>query len=187
LDLVFNLNFFSFSGPHPNHNPTHLRKHEALSPNHQFSERMLCVKYSSAHVYMIRFPDRDPTRFCNSEPDPGWTGFWKKLNRIRYGYPNCTDHCSKLLNQSFFGYKSDWIKYLDRSIGIGSDRIIQIKFLDWIRISKISDLFTNADTAWSQKFRLTPVSSEFFHFMVCAQAHPQSDISHINYAKKTDD
>jgi len=22
-----------------------------------------------------RFPDRDPTGFCNSEPDPGWTGF----------------------------------------------------------------------------------------------------------------
>jgi len=26
---------------------------------------------------MIRFEDRDPTGFCNSEPD--WTGFWKKL------------------------------------------------------------------------------------------------------------
>jgi len=26
----------------------------------------------------------------------------KKLNRIRYGYPNCIDHCSKMLNQSFF-------------------------------------------------------------------------------------
>jgi len=26
---------------------------------------------------MIRFPDRDPTGFCNSEPDPGRTGFRK--------------------------------------------------------------------------------------------------------------
>jgi len=43
---------------------------------------------------MIRFPDRDPTGFCNSEQDPDWTGFWKKLNWIRYGYPNCIDHCS---------------------------------------------------------------------------------------------
>jgi len=36
----------------------------------------------------------------------------------------------------FFGYKPDWIKYLDRCTGLGSD---------WIRIPKISDLFnTNA-------------------------------------------
>jgi len=24
---------------------------------------------------MIRFPDRNPTGFSNSEPDPAWTGF----------------------------------------------------------------------------------------------------------------
>jgi len=24
---------------------------------------------------MIRFPDRDPTGFCTTEPDPDWTGF----------------------------------------------------------------------------------------------------------------
>jgi len=47
---------------------------------------------------MIRSPDRDPTGFCVSEPDPDWTGFWKKLNRIRYGYPNYVDHCNKMLN-----------------------------------------------------------------------------------------
>jgi len=28
---------------------------------------------------MIRLPDRDPTGFCNSEPD--WTGFRKNLTR----------------------------------------------------------------------------------------------------------
>ena len=64
----------------------------------------------------------------------------KKHNRIRYGYPNCIDHCSKLLKQSFFGYKPDWIKYLDRSAGLGSERISQRKF-DWIRIPNISYLF----------------------------------------------
>ena len=37
---------------------------------------------------MIRCPDHDTTGFCNSEPDPNRTGFRKKLNRIRYGYPN---------------------------------------------------------------------------------------------------
>jgi len=26
---------------------------------------------------MIRFPDRDPTGFCDSEPDPDRTGFQK--------------------------------------------------------------------------------------------------------------
>jgi len=35
------------------------------------------------------------------------TGSWsdwisKKLNRIRYVYPNCIDHCKKMLNQRFF-------------------------------------------------------------------------------------
>ena len=43
----------------------------------------------------------------------------KKLNRIRYGYPNC---------QSFFGYKPDWTKYLERLTGLRSDRITQWKF-----------------------------------------------------------
>jgi len=49
----------------------------------------------------IRFPDRDPTGFCNSEPDSDWTGFQKNLYRIGHGYPNCVDHCSRMLNQSF--------------------------------------------------------------------------------------
>jgi len=51
---------------------------------------------------MIRFLDRDPTGFCNSEPDPGWTGFRKYLYRIEYGYPNSVDHCSQMLNQRVF-------------------------------------------------------------------------------------
>jgi len=29
---------------------------------------------------MIRFPDRDPTGFSNSEPDPDRTGFRKNAN-----------------------------------------------------------------------------------------------------------
>ena len=29
----------------------------------------------AAVLNIIRFPDRDPIRFCNSEPDPGRTGF----------------------------------------------------------------------------------------------------------------
>jgi len=74
-----------------------------------------CWGYADKHGYidfkcgvyipvlnMIRFPDRDPTGFCNSEPDPDRTGFGKKLYRIRYGYPNCFDHCSQMLNQGVF-------------------------------------------------------------------------------------
>jgi len=33
-----------------------------------------------------------------------------------------------MLNQSFFGYKPDWIKYSDRSTGLGSDRVTQWKY-----------------------------------------------------------
>jgi len=32
---------------------------------------------TAAVLNMIRFQDRDPTGFCNSEPDPDWTGFRK--------------------------------------------------------------------------------------------------------------
>jgi len=86
---------------------------------------------------LIRFPDRNPTEFRNSEPDPYRTGFRKNLNRIRYGYPNCVDHCSNILNQSFFLYKPDWIKYLDRSTGLGSDRITQWKFWTGLGLQNI--------------------------------------------------
>jgi len=51
---------------------------------------------------MIRLPDRDPTWFCNSELDPDWTGFRRYLYRIGHGYPNCVDHCSRILNQTLF-------------------------------------------------------------------------------------
>jgi len=59
-----------------------------------------------------------------------WIGLaFEKINRIRYGYPNCIGHCSIMLISEFsFGYKPDWIKYLDRSTGLGSDRITQWKF-----------------------------------------------------------
>jgi len=43
-----------------------------------------------------------------------------------------------MLNQRFFS-NTNWIKYLDRSTGLGSD--YSMKILYWIRIAKISDLF----------------------------------------------
>jgi len=43
LDLALDLNYSSFSHPNPNLNPTHLPKHETLSPNHQFSQRIWYV------------------------------------------------------------------------------------------------------------------------------------------------
>ena len=85
---------------------------------------------------MIRFPDRDPTRFCNSEPDPDRPEFRKTLNRTRFGHPNCIDHCSKMLDQNFLGYRPDWIKYLDRSAGLGSERITQWKFWTGVGLQK---------------------------------------------------
>jgi len=41
LGLVLDLNYISFSNP----NPTHLPKHETLSPNHHFSQRTWYVEY----------------------------------------------------------------------------------------------------------------------------------------------
>ena len=78
---------------------------------------------------MIRFPDRDPTGFFHFRTGSGLDWILKNLNRIRYGYPNCINHCSKMLNQSFFSeYEPDWIKYFDRSAGLGSDRTTERKF-----------------------------------------------------------
>jgi len=91
--------------------------------------KIFVSKRSVAVLNMIPFPDHDPTGFCISELDPDWTGFWKYLYRIGYGYPNCIDHCSRMLNQSFFGYKPDWIKYFRRSTRLGWDRITQRKYL----------------------------------------------------------
>jgi len=54
---------------------------------------------------MIWFPDCDPIGLCNSETGPVVrTGFGKKLYRIRYGHPKCIDHCTQMINQSFFGF-----------------------------------------------------------------------------------
>jgi len=75
---------------------------------------------------MIRLPDRDPTRFCNSEPD--WTGFVKRLTGSDMDNQTALITAVKCKFGVFFWYKLDWIKYLDRSTGLGSDRITQWKF-----------------------------------------------------------
>ena len=41
-----------------------------------------------------------------------------------------------MLNQSFFGYKPDWIKYLGRSTELGSDRITQWKYWTGLELQK---------------------------------------------------
>jgi len=44
-DLIRDLNYFSFSHPNPNPNPTYLPKHEFLSPNNQFYQRIWYVEF----------------------------------------------------------------------------------------------------------------------------------------------
>jgi len=61
--------------------------------------------YPLSVLNMIRFPDNNPTGFCTSEPDR--TGFQKKLNRIRYGYPNCVDHLPSL-HCTVIGFALNW-------------------------------------------------------------------------------
>jgi len=52
MDLVLELNCFSFSNSNLNPNPTHVPKQQTPSPNHQFSQRFWYVEYYSAHAYM---------------------------------------------------------------------------------------------------------------------------------------
>ena len=52
LDLVWDLNYFSFSNCNISPNPTHLPKHQILSPNHQFSQRIWYAECCSVHAHM---------------------------------------------------------------------------------------------------------------------------------------
>jgi len=45
-------NYFSFSNCNINPNATHLAKHQILSPNHQFSQRIWYVECYSVHAHM---------------------------------------------------------------------------------------------------------------------------------------
>jgi len=52
LDLVLDINYFSFSHPNKYPNPTHLSKHQTLSPNHQKLMFFVFKKRCSAdHVF----------------------------------------------------------------------------------------------------------------------------------------
>jgi len=77
---------------------------------------------------MIRFPDRDPTGFCTTEPDPDWTGFWTNSTGSDMDIHTALITAVICLIRIFFGHKPDWIKYFDRSSGLRSDWITQRKF-----------------------------------------------------------
>jgi len=53
LDKVLDLKYFSFSNPSPNPNPTRLPKHQTITRNDQFSQRIWCVEYYSVHAHMV--------------------------------------------------------------------------------------------------------------------------------------
>ena len=94
---------------------------------------------------MIRFEDRDPTGFCNSEPDPVRTGFQKKSTGPVMNIQTALIAAVKCSIREFFGHKPDWIKLFGQHywIKIGLDNTM--KTLDWIRMAKHSDLFNTTE------------------------------------------
>jgi len=60
LDIVLDLNYFSFSNIKPN--PMYLPKHQTLSPNHHFSQPIWYVEYYYVHAHMTW-----SQKFCKSE------------------------------------------------------------------------------------------------------------------------
>jgi len=50
LDLILDINYFSFSSCNINTNSTHLAKHQILNPNHKFSQRIVYVECCSVHA-----------------------------------------------------------------------------------------------------------------------------------------
>ena len=93
------------------------------------------------HVSVEHDPVYDPTGFCNSERNQDRTGFQKELNRIRYGYPNCVDHCSEMLDQRVFRIQTGLDQIFGQVYRIRIGPEYSMKILDWIRIAKISNLF----------------------------------------------
>jgi len=53
---------------------------------------------------MIQFPDRNPTGFCNSEPDPDRTGFRKKTTGSDMDIQTALITAVKCLIRVFFFY-----------------------------------------------------------------------------------
>jgi len=50
LDLILDFKYFSSSNCNIHPNPTHLPKHQVLSPNHQFSQRIWYVECYSGYA-----------------------------------------------------------------------------------------------------------------------------------------
>ena len=102
-----------------------------------------CLKQSGNPVHnrchllnMTRFTDRDPTGFCNSEPDPDRTGFRKNSTGSDMDIQTAVITAVKGLIKVFFGFKPDWVEYLGRSTGLGSGRIAQWKFWTGLGLQK---------------------------------------------------
>jgi len=56
----------------------------------------------SPELNTIRFPDRDPTGFCNSEPDLDWIGFRKNSTGSDMDIRTALITACLMLTQSFF-------------------------------------------------------------------------------------
>jgi len=88
-------------------------------------EKQICLKMQHRQsnvkqvLNMIQFPDHDPTGFCNSEPDPDRSGFRKKLTGSDMDIQTAFITVKCLIRGFFFGDKTSWIKYLDRSTELG--------------------------------------------------------------------
>jgi len=91
---------------------------------------------SVEHDPVWQFPDRYPTGFCNSEPDPVWTEFRKTSTGSNMDIQTVSITAVWCLIRGCFGYKPDWIKYWDRCTGLGSDRITQQKFWTGLGLQK---------------------------------------------------
>jgi len=74
---------------------------------------------------MFQFTDRDPTGFCNSEPDTDQTGFRKNATGSNMDVQTALITTVKCLIRGFFRHEPDRIKYLDNITGLGSVSVTQ--------------------------------------------------------------
>jgi len=100
---------------------------ESAPPNNPLLQSL---PKQTAGLNIIWFPYRNSTGSAiQNKIHSNWDS--KKLSRIRYGCPIALITAVKCWTRGFFGYKQDWIKYLDNKTGLGSGWITQWKY--WVR------------------------------------------------------
>ena len=98
---------------------------------------------------IIGFPDRDPTIFCNSEPDSVWAGFWKNSTGLDMDIQTALITAVWCLIRVFSDINRIGSNIWTDLLRIGPD--CSMKILDWIGLQKSQICSTLLHTSATHK------------------------------------